>query len=124
MDFIGFTINEQSYAVRIDEAVATIPTPIITHVPGTNPALVGMFSFHGELVPVVDLSRLYTGDDDQHPKYVIVVRGDVTYGILADRIDNVLRNEVPEDFLCLSIHDIENTVKQPPMEASAHVELF
>ena len=124
MDFIGFTINDQSYAVRIDEAVATIPTPQITHVPGSTPAVVGMFSFHGELVPVIDLSRLYNGQDDEQPKYVIVVRGDVTYGILADRIDNVLRSEIPDNFMCLSIHDIENTVKQPPMEASAHVELF
>ena len=125
MDFIGFTINGQSYAVRIDEAIATIRTPTMASVPGSPSSVMGMFSYHGEFVPVIDLSKLYTEEIDEHPEYVIIVQGHTKYGILADTIEDIIRNDVPDDFVCLSIHDIEATVKQPPRQAGdCAVELF
>jgi len=125
MDFIGFTINGQSYAVRIDEAIATIKTPIIASVPGSPASVAGMFSYHGEFVPVIDLSQLYAFERDEHPELVILVQGKETYGILADTVDEIIRGEVPENYLCLDIRDIEMTVKQPPRESTdMGVELF
>lgn len=126
MDFIGFTIKDRSYAVRIDESVAIVKHPVITSVPGTFPAIVGMMSYHGILVPVVDLSILYnrTTENENH-QYVLIVRGDTIYGILVDTIDSVVRNEIPGNFICLSTHDIENTAKQKPGEDFGNnIELF
>jgi chemotaxis signal transduction protein len=124
MDFLGFTINGHYYAVRIDEAVATIRTPIITTVPGTTASVIGMFSHLGALIPVVDLSIMYGEEHTGESPFVIIVRGDADYGILADTIEKIIRNDVPDDFMCLSIHDIEHMAMQPPRDLSSAIELF
>ena len=126
MDFINFTAHEQQYAVRIDETVATVLLPQITTVPGTIDAVRGMFSYLGELIPVVDLSVMYFGEVEPNPKYVIIVQGSNKYGILATAINDIIRKDVPLDVLFLSVYDIENTVMNPGTMQSneAHIELF
>ena len=125
MDFICFEAHNEKYAVRIDEAIAIIPIPEITGVPGTIPAIKGMFSYLGELIPVVDLSQLYDGVDEFEPLFVIMVKGDRKYAILSQGIKDIIRGEVPMDIKFLSIHDIENAVMSGAVASNeGHIELF
>ena len=126
MDFISFTAHQQQYAVRIDETISTLVLPQITAVPGTIEAVRGMFSYLGELIPVIDLSVMYFHEFESSPEFVIIVQGDRKYGIMATSINDIIRKDVPLDVLFLSVHDIENTVMHPSSMQSneAHIELF
>jgi chemotaxis signal transduction protein len=126
MDFISFKAHRQLYAVRIDEAVATMLKPPITAVPGTIPAVCGMFSYLGELIPVVDISMLYFGEEDVTATHVIIVVGDHKYAILVESIHDIIRQDVPSDVMYLSIHDIENAVmnRTEVVSESERIELF
>lgn len=126
MDFLNFVSHDQQYAVRLDETIAAIVKPELTSVPGTIPCIVGIFSYHGELIPVIDLSILYGGSEEVDPGFVVIVQGNCKYGILATKINAIIRRDVPVDVLFLSVHDIENTVMHPESMSSnsAHIELF
>ena len=89
-------------------------------------AVRGMFSYLGELIPVIDLSVMYFDEFEPFPEYVIIVQGHKKYGILSTSINDIIRKDVPLDVLFLSVHDIEHTIMNPSSMQSneAHIELF
>ena len=46
------------YGVSASQVVEVIPVPVLRPLPGTSAFIAGMFSYHGTVVPVIDLSVL------------------------------------------------------------------
>lgn len=49
------------YGVSASRIVEVIPAPVLRSVPGSPSFVAGVFSYHGRVVPVLDLSALLTG---------------------------------------------------------------
>lgn len=125
MDFLVFTVNKQQYGVRIDEMIAIQPLPNITSVPGSPEAVKGIFAFHGELIPVIDLSLMYQGESVQNPRFIVIAKGKTKYAVLVDCIGSIVRNELPDDALLLGVADVEQSAKIfNSNNVSSTVELF
>jgi hypothetical protein len=69
------------YAVPADRASEVVNLPPLTRVPGAGPHLLGVFAHRGEVLPVIDLSRLVGKPVEEEFKRVVVVR--VTKGTMA-----------------------------------------
>ncbi len=53
--------GEAHYGVPASRIVELLPAPALRPLPGTPAFVAGVFSYHGSIVPVIDLSTLMTG---------------------------------------------------------------
>lgn len=61
MTFLLFKIGADRYALEAMRIIEVLPILDLKAIPGTDRALVGVLNYHGEPVPVVDLSLMATG---------------------------------------------------------------
>lgn len=61
MLLVTFQVNNQRYAINTAEVRQIIPMVQIRKLPGTPDCVLGTFSFHGTLVPVLDITAMLTG---------------------------------------------------------------
>ena len=86
---VCFELRGQELALPIDDVRETLPIQPITRVILTPPALAGVFSLRGDIVPVIDLgvllglSRTEVGDDS---RIVVVQHATGTAGVVVDRL--------------------------------------
>jgi purine-binding chemotaxis protein CheW len=86
---VCFELRGQELAFRIGDVRETLTLRPITHVFLTPPALAGIFSLRGDIVPVLDLAVLLglapttPGDDS---RIVVVERGGNVAGVVVDRL--------------------------------------
>ena len=84
----------------IDDVRETLPIQPITRVVLTPPALAGVFSLRGDIVPAIDLGVLFglgrteVGDAS---RIVVVDHGDGTAAIVVDRLRDLRTIEQPLD---------------------------
>lgn len=69
-----FACGASLYAVPADTASEVVNAPALTRVPGAPAHLLGVFAHRGEVLPVVDLSRLVGQPLDEGFKRVVLVR--------------------------------------------------
>ncbi|MEO7478346.1 MAG: chemotaxis protein CheW [Lysobacteraceae bacterium] len=79
---VGFGLGQRRLVTAFDEVVEIMPLPQITHVPGTQPWMLGVANVRGTLLPVVDLKQFLEGERTviHEAQRVLVVRqagGDV-----------------------------------------------
>ncbi len=93
-ELLAFWVADEEYAVPIVEVQEIIKVPTITSVPRVAPAVLGITSLRGTIVPVVDLRQLL-GLEAAAPTRaarILVVRGDDDpVGFLVDRVSSVVR---------------------------------
>lgn len=100
---VCFELRGQELALPIDAVRETLPIQPITRVVLTPPALAGVFSLRGDIVPAIDLGvllgfpRTEVGDDS---RIVVLDQAVTTAGIVVDRLRD-LRN-------------LDNTELEPP----------
>jgi purine-binding chemotaxis protein CheW len=86
---VCFELRGQELALPIGDVRETLPLQPITHLFLTPPALAGVFSLRGEIVPALDLGvllglqRTEVGDDS---RIVVVETAAGTAGIVVDRL--------------------------------------
>jgi len=86
---VCFELREQELAFPIADVRETLTLRPITRVFLTPPALAGIFSLRGDIVPVIDLAVLLglsptaAGDDS---RIVVIDRGGKVAGIVVDRL--------------------------------------
>lgn len=126
MDFLCFTANHgHGYAINIEDLLFIIDNPVITSVPGTLPAIVGMTMFRGDLIPVVDMTVMYSGDNDATEHKMIVFNTASRVGVLVTEINEIVRNDVPDGYEFLDVRDFERQITTTDTEAhESHIELF
>ncbi|MBA2541000.1 MAG: purine-binding chemotaxis protein CheW [Deltaproteobacteria bacterium] len=88
MRLVCFELRGQELALPIDDVRETLPIQPITRVVLTPPALAGVFSLRGDIVPAIDLGVLFgfprteIGDHSR----IIVLDQTITAGIVVDRL--------------------------------------
>ncbi len=86
---VCFELRDQELAFPIDEVRETLPIQPITRVVLTPPALAGVFSLRGDIVPAIDLGillgigRTEIGDTS---RIVVIDHQDTAVGIVVDRL--------------------------------------
>ena len=69
-------------------------TPKITHAPDMPPAVMGVVSLRGTMVPVLDVAKFCNMDVEEEPKILIVTEyNKQTQGLLVNSVEHILRME-------------------------------
>lgn len=83
-----FACGSSLYAVPSEAASEVVNVPSLTRVPGAPAHLLGVFAHRGEVLPVVDLSRLVGTPVEETFKRAVLVR--VPRGVVALTATKVL----------------------------------
>lgn len=86
MQALVFAVGPERFALPLTQVREVIATQPVTSLPGSPGWLVGLTNLRGELVPVVDLTRLLDlPPSDTEPAHLVVVETDGgTAGVTAD----------------------------------------
>ena len=96
---LAFQLGDERYLAPRADVREVMEPPSVTRVPGARPWLVGIANVRGELLPVVDLTRLVTGQPGRRTEAsrVIVLNDDaVAAGCLVDGVAG-FRGVLPEE---------------------------
>jgi purine-binding chemotaxis protein CheW len=87
-----FDLASEKYAIPIHDIAQIIDLPPVTPVPNAPVFLAGIFSLRGRIVSVIDVARRLglEGMDHEAPKVVVLDLGADHFGLLVDRIDQVV----------------------------------
>lgn len=105
MLFVLFQLGEDCFALDARQIEEVLPLVTLTRIPLAPAGVVGVFSYHGVPVPVIDLSELTLGRS-AHKKLntrliLVHFKGqdevDHLLGLIAEKATETLRCE-PEDF--------------------------
>lgn len=92
---LTFYIGDILYGLPLTNVVEIIGVQPIAKVPGTPSYVKGIINLRGGIVPLVDV-RLKFGqmekEYDEFTNVIITVLGDMTVGLVVDRVANVVRS--------------------------------
>jgi chemotaxis-related protein WspB len=103
MLLVLFTLGDQRYGLDAAVVELIVPALPLRAVPGTPPAVAGVFSFHGAVTPVIDLARLTLGRPARAAlssrfivaRYAVMEGGTKHFiGLLAESVNEV--RDVPD----------------------------
>lgn len=79
IEFLKFTVGSDAYAFRLSEIEEILRPKKITVVPRTNPYVLGITSFRGKIIPVVDIGKKFTAEKDLGEEFekakIVILRG-------------------------------------------------
>lgn len=91
---VVFVLDQEEYGIDINELKEIIKIPDITPVPNTPAFIKGILNLRGKIVVVIDLEqrfKLHRDDKAVTSHVVIIEKDDNVYGILVDKVEEVLR---------------------------------
>lgn len=107
-----FSIDNQVFALTIQEVVEIIRVQTITDVPGVEDYITGMINLRGRIIPVIDLRKRYgmKASPFQKKTRIIIVHDDVgeDIGLIVDEV------------IMVTFVNQENV--EPPLEAFHSLE--
>ncbi len=86
---VGFAIGGRRLVAGFDEVVEVIRMPVVTHVPGTQPWMLGVANVRGTLLPVVDLKQFLEGERTvvyEGQRVMVVRQGGGNVAVLIDQL--------------------------------------
>lgn len=89
IDVIEFMIADEFYGIELKFAREIYPFKKITPLPATPAFISGIVNVRGEIVSVVDIKKFFgLPDTETHskPHLIILEDGNMTFGLLAERI--------------------------------------
>jgi purine-binding chemotaxis protein CheW len=92
-DYVTFTTAGQLFGLPIEHAQDVFTLANITRVPLAGPEIAGVLNLRGRIVTVIDLAnrlQLDTPRDATAPMVIGIERGAESFGILVDRVGEVL----------------------------------
>lgn len=112
------TGKRETYGINVFKVREVMRTPQITAAPDMPPAVEGMVSLRGALVPVVDLAK-YSGVTADTPREIMIVTeyNGHTQGFLVEGVDTILRLDwsmmrVPPDMLTAQMGGLVTAVTE------------
>jgi len=101
MLFVLFVANEETYAVEAKLVIKVIPAVRLRHIPGSPDYVAGLFRYKGEVVPVLDLSRLLgePGSTECLGTRILLVRyrghaqSERILGLMAEKVIQTVRRD-------------------------------
>lgn len=105
MVFLIFQIGSDRYAIHAPLVIEVLPMVKYKAIPGAATGIAGVFCYHGEPVPVIDLSLMVGGPpvkESMGARLVIVRCGELgteqrSLGVLAEMVKSTMRFR-PEEF--------------------------
>lgn len=86
------TGREETFGINVFKVREVMRIPEITRAPEMPPAVEGMVSLRGALVPVIDLAKFIGMESDSQPEIMIVTEyNSHIQGFLVKAVDNILR---------------------------------
>jgi len=86
------TGRKETFGINVFKVREVMRIPEITHAPDMPPAVEGMVSLRGSLVPVIDLAKYIGISTDMPPSIMIVTEyNGHTQGFLVGEVDTILR---------------------------------
>ena len=91
---VSFLLDQEEYAIGIMKVKEIIRVPQIVKIPNCGTYIEGVVSLRNNLLPIINL-RTYFGmpylEINDHTRILVVDMGNVTAGIMVDKISEVLR---------------------------------
>ncbi len=114
------TGRRETFGINVFKVREVMRTPAVTSAPEMSPAVKGMVSLRGVLVPVVDLAE-YIGMPSETPREVMIVTeyNGHTQGFLVEAVDTILRLDwsqmrVPPEMLTSNLGGLVTAVTELP----------
>jgi two-component system chemotaxis response regulator CheV len=112
--------RKETFGINVFKVREVMRIPDITRAPDMAPAVVGMVSLRGQLVPVVDLAK-YVGVDTESTCEIMIVTeyNGHTQGFLVGAVDTILRLDwsamrVPPEMLTAQMGGLVTAVTELP----------
>jgi purine-binding chemotaxis protein CheW len=90
--YVEFGVENEQYAIRIQDIHEIIKMQDITQVPNVGPYLKGVINLRGKIIPVISLRNLFSLPEKQYSKttrIVVVHHREDTVGIIVDSVNKV-----------------------------------
>jgi purine-binding chemotaxis protein CheW len=87
--YLVFACGSSWYAVPAECAAEVVSFPELTRVPGAPGHLLGVFAHRGEVIPVVDMGMLVSGESEPTRRAVLVRLTRGTLALTASRVAGV-----------------------------------
>ncbi len=96
--FVGFQIDDQEYAFRIEQIREIVILDQVTRTPQVPEYCEGVSNLRGSIIPIINLRRLFGLEHkptDGETRTIVVNVGDRTMGCTVDMVSHVIR--IPEE---------------------------
>ncbi|WP_435923319.1 chemotaxis protein CheW [Paenibacillus sp. DYY-L-2] len=90
--YIEFGIEDERYAIRIQDIHEIIKIQDITSIPNVRDYVKGVINLRGRIVPVLSLRCLFGSDEAPYTKssrIVVIHHQDEAVGVIVDRVNKV-----------------------------------
>jgi len=95
VDLLTFTLANEDYAFRIEDVEEIVRPQRVTSIPKVSPALLGITSLRGKIIPVIDLRKMLSLDGDagdERRQKILILKGlKGPFGAMIDRVVGVIR---------------------------------
>lgn len=92
VQYIEFCIDNEQYAIQIQDIYEIIKIQDITQIPNVRSYLKGVINLRGNIVPVISLRNLFDLEEKEFSKatrIIVVHHQEDTVGIIVDRVNKV-----------------------------------
>lgn len=97
--YIQFVVDDSRFVLSAADVVGIVPIASLHDVPHAPDYVAGILNYHGESVPVIDLTKLMAGVDTEYRLSARIVllkvnlpgRKSSTVGLLAEKVTEVMR---------------------------------
>ncbi len=96
--FVGFQIDDQEYAFRIEQIQEIVILDQVTRTPQVPDYCEGVSNLRGSIIPIINLRMLFGLEPkpaDGETRTIVVNVGDRTMGCMVDMVSQVIR--IPEE---------------------------
>jgi purine-binding chemotaxis protein CheW len=90
--YVEFGVENEHYAIRIEDIHEIIKIQEITQIPNVMPYVKGVINLRGKIVPVISLRNLFSLPEKEYTKtsrIVVVRHREDTVGIVVDSVNKV-----------------------------------
>lgn len=90
--YIEFAIDEEQYAIHIEDIHEIIKMQDITQIPNVTPYVEGVINLRGKIVPVISLRKFFNLEVREYSRttrIIVVHHQNDTVGIIVDRVNKV-----------------------------------
>ncbi len=94
LQVVAFHVGEEEYAFDVELVKEVIRYPKLFKIPQTSDYIDGVISLRDRLVAIINLDKLlgmHLRDTNSERRVIIVDNGSSTFGIVVDRISNIMR---------------------------------
>ena len=96
--FVGFELDGQAYAFRIDQIQEIVILNQVTKTPQVPDFVEGVANLRGSIIPIINLRKLFRltpRESDGNTRTIVVNVGERTMGCTVDLVSQVIR--IPEE---------------------------